>query len=159
MTIKTSIVVLRAILIAGFGIALTLQVLILPVLSGWMATDYPEAAFMRWPVLALAVLGLACGQVVLVSTWKLLDTVESSRIFSASAFIWVDAIVWSLFTAAVLSAIALLYLSWVGLGPITVPAMPLLALLVTLGMLLLMLVMRSLLHQATALQSDMEAVI
>lgn len=159
MAIKTSIVLLRAILIAGFGIALALQVLILLVLSGSMATDYPEAAFMRWPVLALAVLGLACGQVVLVSTWKLLDIIESSRIFSASAFIWVDAIVWSLATAAVVSAISLLYLSWVGLGPITVPAMPLLALLVILGMLLLMLVMRGLLQQATALQTDMEAVI
>ncbi len=156
---RVPIFTLRIVLGLGLAMALISQVVVLPWMSGWMAKDYPEVAFMRWPVLALAVLGLACVDVVLVCIWRLLDAVQDSRIFDPSLFGWVDAVVWALATGAGLSLVALGYLLTSAVGPISVPAIALFAAVAAVGMLALMLVMRALLHQATALQTEMDAVI
>ena len=150
---------LRLILGIGVATSLALQVAVLPWMAGWMADDYPEVAFMRWPVLALSILGLACVEVVLVCIWPLLGAVQASRIFDSRLFVWVDTIVWALAAAAGLSVVAFGYLVATAPGPISVPAIALFAAVATVGMLSLMLVMRALLHQATALQTEMSAVI
>ncbi|WP_168582785.1 DUF2975 domain-containing protein [Gephyromycinifex aptenodytis] len=159
MTTRFTLVTLRVLLLLGLAIAMAVQVIVLPVLSGWMAESYPEVAYMRWPVLTLTVLGLLFGEVVLVATWRLLDAIASSQIFASTSFAWVDGIIWSLAAATAVSVALFGYLTWVGIGPITVPVLALLTVLAALGMLLLMIVMRSLLQQASALHTDMEAVI
>lgn len=156
---RLSIMALRVVLGIGLVIALALQVVVLPWMSGWMAQDFPEAAPMRWPILTLSILGLLCVEIVLIAIWRLLDAIQETRIFDPQSFGWVDAIVRALATAAALSLICLAYLLATALGPISVPALALFATLVAVGMLLLMLVMRALLRQATALQTEMDAVI
>ncbi len=159
MTNLLPIATLRIVLGIGLTTSLLMQVVVLPWMSGFMAEEYPEVAFMRWPMLALAVLGLMCVEVVLVCIWHLLGAVQASRIFGPRSFGWVDAIVWALGVAAGVSLASLAYLLKIGIGPITVPAMALLATVAAVGMMSLMLVMRALLHQATTLQAEMDAVI
>lgn len=159
MTNRLPITTLRIVLGLGLITSLALQVVVLPWMSGWMAEDYPEVAFMRWPVLALAVLGLVCVEVVLICIWHLLGAVQASEIFDPRSSGWVDAIVWALVAAAGLSFAAFLYLLMTAAGPISVPALALFATVAEVGMVTLMLVMRALLRQATTLQAEMNAVI
>lgn len=159
MTNELPILTLRVVLGIGLAVCLTLQVVVLPWMSGSVAHDNPEVAYMRWPVLALSILGLACVDVVLVCIWRLLDAVQEARIFDPELFGWVDWIVWALAAAAIVSFVTLVYLLATAVGPITVPASALFATLAALGMMSLMTVMRALLHQATALRTEMDAVI
>jgi hypothetical protein len=104
------------------------------------------------------VLLLLCMQVVIACTWKLLSLVEEDRIFSQVAFAWVNAIV-----AAVAAAWALLFGVSACFAPsFDDPGVPILLFLTLIGIAvlgLLMVVMRALLQQATALRIDLEAVI
>ena len=118
---------------------------------------------MRWAMGAVAVVGLACMQAVLVCTWKLLTMVTNDRIFSASSLPWVNGIVWAiavgwlmLFGTFVCSYYFIV--DEVSDDPV-LPALLLLLLLVGAVLGLLMVVMRALLRQATTLRADMEAVI
>ena len=122
-----------------------------------------ERSFMRWTMLAFSVLGLACVQAVIVCTWKLLSLVTQDRIFSASAMPWVNAIVWAIAAGwtMLLGALVCAYyfiVDEVSDDPV-LPALLLLLLLVGAVLGLLMVIMRALLRQATALRADMEAVI
>ncbi len=118
---------------------------------------------MRATMWAAAVLGLACVQVVIVCTWKLLTLVAHDRIFSAGAMPWVNGIVWALvvgWTMLFGTFVCSYYfiVDEVSDDPV-LPALLLLLLLVGAVLGLLMLVMRALLRQATTLRADMEAVI
>ena len=148
---------LRILLALAFTALVLAQVAFLPALSGAMAEDSPELAYLRWPTLTVAVLGLGCVQVVIVCTWKLLTLVEDDRIFSEASMAWVDAIVWAIGTAWLLLGTLVWSVVSVGLpGP---PAVLLLVLVAVAVLGLLMVVMRALLRQATTLRTDMEAVI
>ena len=149
---------LRILLALAFAALVLAQVAFLPALSGAMADDSPELAYLRWPTLVVAVLGLGCVQVVIVCTWKLLTLVEDDRIFSAASMAWVDAIVGAIAVAWLLLLGTLVW-SVVSVG-LPGPPLVLLLLLVAGAVVgLLVVVMRALLHQATTLRTDMEAVI
>ena len=149
---------LRFLLVGAFAFLLLFQVRILPGMYGHLADEDADVRSMRWLLLAVSVLVLACVQVVLVCTWKLLGNVADDRIFSEESFRWVDGIVGAVTVAGLLLGGWLVYLffSWddPGWGVFT---MLLLLGAALLG--LLMVVMRELLRQATSLRSDMEAVI
>ena len=157
-TTRRVVVPLRILLALAFAALLVAQVAFLPSLSGAMAQDSPELAYLRWPTLVVAVLGLGCVQVVIVCTWQLLTLVEDDRIFSAASMAWVDAIVGAL-AAAWFLLLGTFVWSVVGVG-LPGPPVVLLLMLVAVAVLgLLMVVMRALLRQATTLRTDMEAVI
>ena len=149
---------LRFLLAVAFAALVLAQVFFLPALSAAMAEDSPELAYLRWPTLVVAVLGLGCVQVVIVCTSKLLTLVEDDRIFSAASMVWVDAIV-----AAIAATWLLLLGTFVwSLVSVGLPGPPLvLLLLLVAGAVvgLLVVVMRALLLQATTLRADPEAVI
>ncbi len=112
-------------------------------------------------MLAIAVPGLACVQVVLVCTAKLLTMVARDRIFSADSLPWVDAIVWAIAAGWLLflaAGIPVFIIAELDDAP-GLAALHLLLLLVGAAIGLLMVVMRALLRQATTLRADMEAVI
>ena len=67
-------------------IIVAVQAVFLPWLSGQMARDLPAEAYMRWPILALAILGLLCVQVAIVCTLRLLGFTQDGRVFTSSAF-------------------------------------------------------------------------
>jgi len=104
------------------------------------------------------VLELVCVQVVIVATWKLLAMVETDRIFSEQALRWVDAIVRAIAVAWVLFLGVFLYAGFTADDP-GLPLLLFLLLVAGAVLGLLMVVMRALLRQATALRTDLEAVI
>ncbi|TFI50178.1 DUF2975 domain-containing protein [Micrococcus endophyticus] len=74
--------VLQGLLVLAVLLILFLQVIGLPWLGGEVARDLPAEAFMRWPVTALAIVGLAFVQVGLVGTIRLLALTRTDRIFT-----------------------------------------------------------------------------
>jgi hypothetical protein len=149
---------LRAFLVLLFGILVVFQTLSLPGQFAHMAEESPELAYLRWPLTAVSVFWVLCVQVVIVSTWKLLTMVKYDRIFTEASLGWVDAILWAIAAAwVVLVGVS----GYFGLKADD-PGLPLLLLLMMVSVAvlgLLMVVMRALLRQATALRTDMEAVI
>jgi len=123
-----------------------------------LAAEEPDLAYLRWPLTAFAVLELVCVQVVIVATWKLLAMVETDRIFSEQALRWVDAIVRAVAVAWVMFLGVFLYAGFTADDP-GLPLLLFLLLVAGAVLGLLMVVMRALLRQATALRTDLEAVI
>jgi len=149
---------LRLFLVLLFGVLVLLQVVSLPGQFAHMAQESPELAYLRWPMTAVSVFWVLCVQVVIVSTWKLLALVEDDRIFSAASMVWVDAIVRAIAVAWTVLVGVFLH---VGVNADD-PGLLLLLFLTVMGVSvlgLLMVVMRALLEKATALRTDLEAVI
>jgi hypothetical protein len=134
------------------------QTLSLPGQFAYMAQEDPEHAYLRWPATVVTVFWVLCIQVVIVCTWKLLTLVKKDRIFTDASRVWVKVIVWAIVAAWVVLIGVLLYVGFNADDP----GLPLLVFLMTTGVTvlgLLMVVMRTLLRQATTLRTDMEAVI
>lgn len=149
---------LRVFLIVLFGILVMLQTFSLPGQFAHMAQESPDMAYLRWPMTAIAAFLVLCMQVVIVSTWKLLTMVRRDRIFSEASLTWVNTIVWAILAAWVVLVGLFLYVGFNADDP----GLPLLLFLMVVGVAalgLLMVVMRALLRQATALRTDMDTVI
>ena len=149
---------LRVFLIVLFAILVVLQTLSLPGQFAHLAEESPDQAYLRWPLTAITVFWVLCVQVVVVATWMLLTRVKEDRIFSETSLVWVDVIVWAVGAGWAVLVGFFLYVGFTADDP----GLPLLLfLLVTGGAVLglLMVVLRALLRQATALRTDMEAVI
>jgi hypothetical protein len=150
---------LRVMLAVSLLIIAALQIAGLPWLSGEMARDLPAEAHIRWPILTLAILGLACVQVGIVCTLRLLGFTRNDEVFSSRAFRWVDGIIGAFLGCSLVCVVTIIYQS------VTVPGPPFWMLLLVagaftgLGLALLMTVMRTLLVRATTLKSEMDVVI
>src|SRR5215218_3337562 len=107
-----AVIALRIVLVGAFLLLALFQVMSLPGQFAHMAAENPERAYLQWPLTIFGILEVACVQVVIVSTWKLLTMVKQYQIFSRRAFVWVDAIMWAIAAAwtmlAVFSAIVVL---------------------------------------------------
>lgn len=150
---------LKGLLAAGFAVCLLMQVWILPWLAATYADEEPDLAGLRWPVLLICIAGLLAVELVVVATWRLLDAVAAGRIFDAQALRWVDRIIGALAVGTVLAGVLLVIDVVAAAGPLSVPVAFLLVTAAGLGSVLLMIVMRGLLRQATDLRSEMDAVI
>jgi hypothetical protein len=154
---------LRILLVVVFAALVLAQFRGAPALLPDLAEPTLERSAMRWVMLVVTVLALACVQVVVVCTWSLLSLVTQDRIFSASALPWVNAIVravaagWVMLLGTFVCSYYFI-VDEVSDDPV-LPALLLLLLLVGAVLGLLMVVMRALLRQATTLRADMEAVI
>ncbi|GAA3060382.1 DUF2975 domain-containing protein [Actinokineospora globicatena] len=149
---------LRFLLVVLFGVLVLFQTMSLPGQFAHMAREDPEFAYLRWPATGVTVFWVLCVQVVIVSTWKLLTLVKTDRIFSEDSLVWVDAIVWAI---AAGGAVLLAVLGYVGLNA-NDPGLPLVLFLLSVGVTvvgLLVVVLRALLRQASALRADLDSVI
>lgn len=149
---------LRVFLVLLFGILVLFQTMSLPGQFAHMARQDPDMAYLRWPATAVSVFWVLCVQVVVMATWQLLTLVKKDRIFTEASLRWVDAIVWAIVAGWVVLAGVFLYVGFNADDP----GLPLLLFLALIGVAvlgLLMVVMRTLLRQATTLRSDMEQVI
>jgi hypothetical protein len=156
--LRLAVVPLRVVLVALFALLVLMQVMSMPGQFAHMAEENPDLAYLRWPATTFAVLELLCVQIVIVCTWKLLTLVQRDHIFSERSLVWVDGICWTIAAGWALLLGAFLYVGFNADDP----GLPLLmALVLLLGAVLglLMVVMRSLLLQATTLRTDMDAVI
>ncbi|WP_461172205.1 DUF2975 domain-containing protein [Arthrobacter sp. Z1-9] len=155
---RLAVIALRIVLVVAFLLLLLFQVMSIPGQFAHMAQENPERAHLQWPLTILFVLEVACVQVVIVSTWKLLSLVKQDRIFTRGALVWVDAIVWAIAAAwtmfAVFSAVVVLNADDPG-----VPILLILMLVAGAALGLVVVVLRALLRQAADLRADMEAVI
>ena len=157
LTTQRVVNVLRGLLVLAFAAIVLLQVMSVPGTLSYNA-DRSDDPFWFWPLLLVLETELVCAQVVIVATYLLLGMVRQDRIFSDAAFRWVDVI---------LAAMGLGWLVWAGFGVFVFttsddPGLPLMvSVLLLAGAVvgLLMLVMRTLLRQATTLRTDMDAVI
>ena len=164
LTLNRLVPVLKALLALAFAFLLVLQFMSLP---GDIADDVrraPEAAHVLWPLLVAEELWVLCFQAVIVCTWQLLSMVKTDRIFSEAAFRWVNGIVAAFAVAwLALAALATYLTAIIYFTPeLRDPGTPLALFgVVLLGavFVLVMLVLRALLRQATALRSYLEAVI
>jgi len=158
LTGHRAVLPLRICLVVLFVILVVLQVMSFPGQFAYMARQNPEDAYLRWPLTALAAYWLLCAEIVVIATWRLLSLVTTDRIFSESSFRWVNAIIAAIGAAWLVLAALWLWVGWHADDP----GVPLLMFLLVVGLAvfgLLMIVMRSLLRQATNLRTDMEAVI
>jgi hypothetical protein len=156
--VRRAMTLLRLVLLASFVALVGLQTLSLPGQFAHLAEEEPDQAYLRWPLTVFAAVEILCLQVVIVCTWKLLTMVEEDRIFSEGALRWVDLIIGAMGAAWLLLAG---FFVWVGFraedpGPLVVLMVFLLG---GASFALLMVVLRTLLQQATTLRTDMEAVI
>lgn len=158
ITGQRAVAPLRVFLVLLFGILVLFQTMSLPGQFAHMARQDPEMAYLRWPATAVSVFWVLCVQVVVVATWQLLSLVKKDRIFTEASLRWVDAIVWAILAGWVVLAGVFLYVGFNADDP----GLPLLLFLALIGVAvlgLLMIVMRTLLQQATTLRSDLEQVI
>ena len=156
--VRRVVVPLRILLACAFAALVVGQLLSLPVSFAAMAEESPDRASLRWPLTVFAVLELACVQVVIVCTWRLLTMVEDDRIFSERSLVWVDAIVGAIAVGWLLLLGMSTYLASIADAP-GLPAVLMVMVLAGAVLGLLMVVMRALLQQAITLRTDMEAVI
>lgn len=159
MRVHRVVTLLRILLVLAFAALVVLQTLSLPGQFRHMAEQSPDLAYLRWPLVTISVLELLCVQVVIVCTWRLLTMVDQDRIFTERSLVWVDVILWAIAAAWVL----LLGVSaYVVVAVADDPGLPVLLVVILLAgavLGLLMVVMRTLLRQATRLRTDMDAVI
>ncbi len=152
------VLVLRAVLIVA---ALWLGVILVMSLPGELAD---EALAFRIPAQIVLSIVIVCVLVVIVCIWRLLTLLGRDRIFGEASRRWVDAIVWALgiawsvFAAGALALTAVIFLT----PELRDPGIPMALFgMVVLSALpvLLMVVMRGLLRQASGYRSELEGVI
>lgn len=149
---------LRIALVLLFVLLVFLQTFAFPGQFAALAREDADLAWARWPLTAVAVGTLLGFEVVVVATWKLLGMVERDRIFTTEALPWVDLIVRATAAGGAVFAVGFVLVGFAAEDP----GLPLLLFLVLVGIVvveLVVLVLRSLLRQATALRSDLDGVI
>lgn len=158
------VVPLRVLLVLVFAGLLVAEFLSLP--GQFFGGDGPSPVLGPVPwVLLIGSIAVAIGmQVVIVCVWRLLTLVASDRIFSSESFRWVDTIAWALVAAwAVWFAACVVVIGYLYVTPeLRDPGVPILlmgSVLISAVVVLLVVVLRALLKQATDLRSEMEEVI
>jgi small-conductance mechanosensitive channel len=148
---------LRVVIVIALAGSLAVQCVITPLI--WQ--DLEEAPpSVRVPFVVIIVLGVATMQVTAVCIWRLLTMVRRGTVFSLAAFRYVDIVIGSIATASALTfAVAVVARQSNRATPGDEVAPGLVGLicgvsLVIAGVALIVLVMRQLLAQAVALDSE-----
>jgi hypothetical protein len=151
---KLTILVLRIVLAMVLAGSLFVQAVMVPLLAADLDGLDPDYAYLRTPLLVIAVLGIVTIQVVLVCVWRLLTMVRRGTVFSYAAFRYVDVVTGALAAASLLTF---------GLGVTLAPGeavAPGIVLLIggagvlVAGVALIVLVLRMLLAQAVARDAE-----
>jgi hypothetical protein len=161
-----TILALRIVLAMVLAGSLFVQAVMVPLFAADLEGLAPEYAYLRTPLLVIAVLGIVTIQVVLVCVWRLVTMVRRGTVFSHAAFRYVDVVIGAIAAASLLTF---------GLGVTLAPreaVAPGIVLLiggagvVVAGVALIVLVLRMLLAQAVArdaeayhLQAELDEVI
>lgn len=157
---QIAILLLRVLIALIFGIALLGQTVIAPFLANEFTAIDPRATALATPSTIGAIAVIACVQVALIALWVLLSKVGSGAIFSQTSFRWVDTIIGSAAMATLLTlGLILLVTAHEQIGPPPLLLMMLCTAVAGTTFVLLMLVMRGLLRQASALQSELAEVV
>ncbi len=156
--IRRIVPLLRVGLVILFGLLLVLQTLSFPGQFAYRAAQFPDQAWLRWPLTAFAAIEILCLQVILVSVWRLLGMIGKDRIFTEAALRWVDVIITAFGVGWLLAAGGALWAVWGADDPGTpILLLTLLAFGAAFG--LVIVVMRELLRRATTMHTELAGVI
>lgn len=153
---ESAMIALRVFLVMIFLGALLGQIAVVPTVASDSAAIYPEVAFLATPYALVAIVAIACLQVVLFASWILLARVQNNSIFSGGVFGWVNVIIWS--AAAATMLVLLLGMHLLGVMKLGGPGVLLAVGGVTVcgtAFVLLMVVMRTLLRNATTMEKEL----
>ena len=157
---RTAIAVLRVLLVViGLG-SLLGQIVVIPLVSGSLAQQYPEVADLAVPYAVAAIAAVVCVQVALVAIWFLLTMVARSTVFAQRATRWVTVIIVAGTVATLIAVAAGVHL--LGVARVGGPGVVLALQAASVGgaaFVLLMIVMRGLLGTATALKTELDEVV
>jgi len=156
---RATIISLKALIAVLLALLLICQVWFVPVYAARVAGMNPEAEFLMIPGDIIAVVFVACMQVVLICVWRLLSMVRESSIFSEGAFAWVDVILGAVVLATVLILGSLIGLMVLNMVPPAAFILGILGTVIGSGLALLVVVMRGLLHSAFRLEQDLAEVV
>lgn len=154
---RIALIVLKAIIGIALAGSVLVQAVILPLM--WIDLEGAPTAF-RIAVIGVLLLGVICLQVIGVCIWRLLTLVTTGRVFSPAAFRFVDIVIAAIATGAVLVAsLAVIgaVLNRTQPGDEFAPGLVGLILggaIVVAGVALVVYVMRMLLVQAIAIDTD-----
>lgn len=152
-----AVLALRAVIAIALVGSVFVQGVLVPLI--WLDMDQarPEV---RLPFVAIVVLGVLTMQVTAVCVWKLLTMVRRGTVFSHAAFRYVDIVIGAIAAASVLTfgiAVVAAYSNRTTPGDAVAPGVVAIicgASLVVAGVALIVLVLRMLLAQAVALDSE-----
>lgn len=150
------VLLLRAVIAVGLAGSLVVQGVIAPLLWRDLAHDRPDLGA---PLVAIVVLGVLTIQVTAVCIWRLLTMVRRGTVFSLAAFRYVDVVIGAIAAAALTFGIAAVavYANRTTPGDEIAPGLVAMicgAALLIGGVALIVLVLRMLLAQAVALDTQ-----
>ncbi|MGY5138100.1 DUF2975 domain-containing protein [Streptomyces nigrescens] len=160
------IAALRAGIVAVILFGLFGQIVVIPTTAADEVDHFPPYAPFAAPYVTVAIVGIACVQVALAAVWMLLTMVERDAIFTPRAFRWVDTIIGSSIVATLLAIGITGHLALTDI-PSPDDGMEVLGSLaaatasvgVGASFVMLIVIMRSLLHKATELQTEIAEVV
>jgi len=147
---KLTILALRVVIALALAGSLLVQIVMMPVI--WADLEGAEQ-WMRIAFIVLLVLFIVTLQVSAVCIWQLLTMVRRGSVFSSAAFRYVDVIIGAVATASVVIFLIAVLLAPGDAAP-GIVGLICGASLVTAGIALLVLVMRMLLAQAVARETE-----
>lgn len=152
-----AVLALRGVITTALVGSLVVQLVMVPLL--WLDMDAVPTA-VRVPFVVIVVLGIVTMQVTAICIWRLLTMVRRGTVFSHAAFRYVDIIIGAIATASALTfgvAVVAAYSNRTTPGDAVAPGLVALicgASLVIAGVGLIVFVLRILLAQAVALDSE-----
>ncbi|MBQ0963225.1 MULTISPECIES: DUF2975 domain-containing protein [Streptomyces] len=160
------IAALRAGIAAAVLLGLFGQIVVIPTTASDEVDRFPPYEPFAVPYATVAILGVACVQVVLGAVWMLLDMVERDAVFSRRAFRWVDTVIGATVVATLLAFGVAVHLAVAEIpspddGMQVLGALGAAVACVGAGaaFAMLVVVMRGLLGKATALRSELAEVV
>lgn len=161
-----TVVAMRVVLAAVLLGSLFVQVIMVPLLAADLQELSPERQWLVAPIVVLVVLGIVTVQVTAICVWRLLTMARRGTVFSRGAFRYVDIIIGSIATAAVL---VFAFGALLAPGEAVAPGVVLLiggVGVLIIGVVLIVVVLRALLRQAidrdaraSALEAELDEVI
>ncbi|MEV8271722.1 DUF2975 domain-containing protein [Microbacterium sp. NPDC077184] len=149
----------KVLIVVLFAAVAACQLWVVPQIAAAVAQAVPEYAALEMPGVLMVGALLLCVQVVLVCVWRLLTLAARETIFDEAAFRWVDAIIVTVVIAGLLIAAGMVVIDRAQAGSPFVALTGLIALIAVAGLALVVVVMRGLLRQATALRQEMAEVV
>ena len=151
---KLTILALRIVLAGLLAGSLFVQVWMVPLMANDMNVADPDVAQIRAPFIVVVVLGILTIQVAMICVWRLLTMVRRGTVFSSAAFRYVDVMIGAAVAAAL---IAFTFGVVLAPGEAVPPGIVLLiggVGAMAAGIALVILVMRMLLAQAVARETE-----
>jgi hypothetical protein len=154
---RVAVTALRVVIAIALAGSVVVQVVLMPLL--WLDTDGASAE-VRVLLVAFMVLGIVAMQVTAVCIWRLLTMMRRGTVFSHAAFRYVDVVIGAIAAASVLVlgvAVVAAYANRTTPGDEVAPGVVALicgVALVVAGVALIVFVLRMLLAQAVALDSE-----